>query len=167
MAWQTPKTNWGQPGQTVPGADDFNRIEGNIRHLQDTKETPAGAQAKAEAAAGAVQAELDAHVADNTKHVSKDGTLQSGLNADRVDGYHAGNSSGQIPVSNGTLCTNLNADKVDGEDASTLKVNARALSTAKLVAEVNSSAPASPVNGQIWYDSLNNKFKGYANGAWV
>jgi hypothetical protein len=30
MAWQTPKTNWGQPGQTVPGADDFNRIEGNI-----------------------------------------------------------------------------------------------------------------------------------------
>jgi hypothetical protein len=30
MAWQTPKTNWGQPGQTVPIADDFNRIEGNI-----------------------------------------------------------------------------------------------------------------------------------------
>jgi len=28
--WQTPKTNWGQPGQTVPVADDFNRIEGNI-----------------------------------------------------------------------------------------------------------------------------------------
>jgi len=30
MAWQTPKTNWGQPGQTVPGVNDFNRIEGNI-----------------------------------------------------------------------------------------------------------------------------------------
>lgn len=30
MAWETPKTNWGQPGQTVPGVDDFNRIEGNI-----------------------------------------------------------------------------------------------------------------------------------------
>ena len=55
--WQTPKTNWGQPGQTVPSVDDFNRIEGNIQHLQntiewniqhlqDTKETPAGAQAK-------------------------------------------------------------------------------------------------------------------------
>jgi hypothetical protein len=28
--WQTPITTWGQPGQTVPGADDFNRIEGNI-----------------------------------------------------------------------------------------------------------------------------------------
>ena len=32
-SWQTPKTNWGQPGQTVPGADDFNRIEGNIEAL--------------------------------------------------------------------------------------------------------------------------------------
>lgn len=32
-SWQTPKTNWGQPGQTVPGADDFNRIEGNIETL--------------------------------------------------------------------------------------------------------------------------------------
>ena len=46
MAWQTPKTNWGQPGQTVPGAADFNRIEGNILELQNTKETPSGAQAK-------------------------------------------------------------------------------------------------------------------------
>jgi hypothetical protein len=44
--WKTPKTNWGQSGQTVPIADDFNRIEGNIQHLQDTKETPSGAQAK-------------------------------------------------------------------------------------------------------------------------
>jgi len=31
--WQTPKTNWGQPGQTVPGVNDFNRIEGNIETL--------------------------------------------------------------------------------------------------------------------------------------
>lgn len=35
MAWQTPKTNWGQPGQTVPGATDFNRIEGNTQYLKD------------------------------------------------------------------------------------------------------------------------------------
>jgi|GEM_PF-2932390 len=33
MAWQTPKTTWGQAGQTVPGVDDFNRIEGNIETL--------------------------------------------------------------------------------------------------------------------------------------
>ena len=68
MAWQTPKTNWGQSGQTVPIADDFNRIEGNIQHLQDTKETPAGAQAKAEAAAEVVRAELDAHLADYAQY---------------------------------------------------------------------------------------------------
>ena len=83
MAWQTPKTNWGQAGQTVPGAGDFNRIEGNIQHLQDTKETPAGAQAKADAAesaaksyadvvaageAGAVRSELDAHLSDYAQH---------------------------------------------------------------------------------------------------
>jgi glutamine cyclotransferase len=35
MAWQTPKTNWGQAGQTVPGATDFNRIEGNTQYLKD------------------------------------------------------------------------------------------------------------------------------------
>ena len=34
--------------------------------------------------------------------------------ADKLDGYDAGNASGQIPVSNGTLNTNLNADMVDG-----------------------------------------------------
>jgi len=35
MAWQTPKTNWGKPGQTVPAATDFNRIEGNTQYLKD------------------------------------------------------------------------------------------------------------------------------------
>jgi len=35
MPWQIPKTNWGQPGQTVPGATDFNRIEGNTQYLKD------------------------------------------------------------------------------------------------------------------------------------
>lgn len=35
-------------------------------------ETPAGAQAKAEAAAGAVQAELDAHVAETAIHKTSD-----------------------------------------------------------------------------------------------
>ncbi|NLI59643.1 MAG: hypothetical protein GX387_14260 [Clostridium sp.] len=68
MAWENPVTTWGQAGKTVPGAGDFNRIEGNILHLQDTKETPAGAQAKAEAAAGAVQAELNTHKADGASH---------------------------------------------------------------------------------------------------
>jgi len=49
MAWENPVTTWGHAGQTVPRAGDFNRIEGNIQHLQDTKETPEGAQAKVDA----------------------------------------------------------------------------------------------------------------------
>ena len=44
MTWQTPKTNW--QAADVVSKDDFNRIEGNIQELQDTKETPAGAQSK-------------------------------------------------------------------------------------------------------------------------
>lgn len=33
--------------------------------------------------------------------------------SDRLDGYHAGNGSGQIPISNGTKCSNLHADVWD------------------------------------------------------
>ena len=71
MAWQNPKTDW--KAGDVPAAPDFNRIEGNVQELQNTKETPAGAQAKAEAAAGAVQAALDAHLSDYaTPHIYQD-----------------------------------------------------------------------------------------------
>ncbi|AEE95796.1 hypothetical protein [Mahella australiensis] len=91
---------------------------------------------------------------------------ESGLDADLLDGLNSGNAAGNIPISNGTVNANLNADKVDGEDANTIKANARTYNS-KIVMEVNSSAPSSPTNGQIWYDSVNHKFKGYANGAWV
>lgn len=37
-----------------------------------------------------------------------------GLDADTLDGYQSGNTSGSIPISNGTVNTNLNADMVDG-----------------------------------------------------
>ena len=40
MAWQQPKTTWGQAGQTVPGADDFNRIEENIRIVGEYNRAP-------------------------------------------------------------------------------------------------------------------------------
>ncbi len=59
MAWQTPKTNWG--AADVPLPDDFNRIEGNVQELQNTKETPAGAQAKANTAEANAKAYTDAH----------------------------------------------------------------------------------------------------------
>jgi len=45
---------------------DYNALKENIEDLEATKETPAGALAKAEAAAGAVRAQLESHVADNT-----------------------------------------------------------------------------------------------------
>ena len=68
MAWVNPKTNWGQPGQTVPGTDDFNRIEGNIQELQDIKETPAGAQAKANAAEANAKGYTDTHAGAKNTH---------------------------------------------------------------------------------------------------
>lgn len=46
-------------------------------------------------------------------HEGNDG-VGSGLDADLLDGLHAGNASGQVAVSNGTTCTNLNADMLDG-----------------------------------------------------
>ncbi|GBD21722.1 hypothetical protein HRbin28_02180 [bacterium HR28] len=42
----------------------------------------------------------------------------SGLNADLLDGYHAGNAGNQVAVSNGTVCSSLNADLLDGYHAS-------------------------------------------------
>ena len=36
------------------------------------------------------------------------------INADKLDGQHASNASGSIPINNGTLNSNLNADKLDG-----------------------------------------------------
>lgn len=44
-------------------------------------------------------------------------TLNTNLNSDLLDGYHAGNANGNIPVSNGTVNTNLNADLLDGYTA--------------------------------------------------
>ncbi|MCK4403614.1 MAG: hypothetical protein KAW02_00865, partial [candidate division Zixibacteria bacterium] len=58
------------------------------------------------------------HAGNSSGQVSvSNGTKCTNLNADRVDGYHAGNSSGQVSVNNGTKCTNLNADRVDGYHA--------------------------------------------------
>lgn len=56
-------------------------------------------------------------------------TLCSNLNADLHDGYHAGTSSGYIPVSNGTVCTNLNADMLDGYHASSFSQSSHTHST--------------------------------------
>ena len=41
-------------------------------------------------------------------------TKVTNLNADQVDGYSPGNSSGNIPISNGVLNSNLNAERISG-----------------------------------------------------
>jgi hypothetical protein len=48
----------------------------------------------------------------------------SGLNADMVDNYHAGNSSGNVPISNGALNVNLHADIWDTHNWGDLYPNA-------------------------------------------
>jgi hypothetical protein len=50
-------------------------------------------------------------------HAGNDGS-GSLLDADRVDGYSTGSSSGYIPINNGSLNNNLNADLLDGLHAS-------------------------------------------------
>jgi hypothetical protein len=86
MAWETPKTNWGQAGQTVPIADDFNRIEGNIQELQNTKETPAGAQAKANTAEANAKAYTDAHEQKAAPHSGHETPAGAQAKADAAAG---------------------------------------------------------------------------------
>jgi len=68
MAYQTPKKDWA--GRDVPRPDDYNRIEGNIEYLELNKETPAGAQSKADSAEVSANAYTDVHAADNVKHIT-------------------------------------------------------------------------------------------------
>jgi len=170
----TPKTNW--TPMDAPGPSDFNRIE------QGIADATAAAEA-AQAAADAAQETADAALSTADGAASAAASAQSTADAAqaaitnhaaRTDNPHgvtaaqlgAANILAQIKTVDGSG-SGLDADTVDGEDAASLKANARALSTAKLIAEVSSSAPSSPVNGQIWYDAANHKFRGYANGAWV
>jgi len=46
------------------------------------------------------------------------GINATAYNSDRLAGFHAGTSSGMVPISNGTRCVNLNADLLDGFHAS-------------------------------------------------
>lgn len=59
------------------------------------------------------------------------------IDADKVDGYHAGNNSNEIPVSNGILNNNLNADLIDGHHAGNEADNILVLDENALVPEEN------------------------------
>jgi hypothetical protein len=63
------------------------------------------------------------------------------INVDRVDGYDAGNGNGQIPVSNGTVNTNLNADLLDGQHGN-YYATASAVASAQSTADSANTAAA-------------------------
>lgn len=73
-----------------------------------------------------------------------------GLNADKLDGYHAANTTGTIPISNTTVNTDLNADVVDG-------IHANATATASMLfplgANKNLALPA-PTSGTHTIDGV-------------
>jgi hypothetical protein len=52
---------------------------------------------------------------------------EQAANANTLGGRLAGNTSGRIPINNGTLNSNLNADKVDGQHASDMMVPSGAI----------------------------------------
>lgn len=80
-------------------------------------------------------------------HAGTDGP-GSGLDADTVDSYHAGNSSNQVPLSNGTVNTNLNADKTDGIH---LRVTASLL---EFSSDGNTWTQAGIPEGKVFFYSL-------------
>jgi hypothetical protein len=176
MAWANPKTNWGQSGQTVPGVDDFNRIEGNINYIEKESRTPN--QADTPAASGVLGKILDFFATQIKKITGKtnwydapDTTLaaakthmdaanpHSGSASDSDLSNHTGNTSNPHSVTKSQVGLG-NVPNYTAEQT-------RTASSYKLRAEVKSSAPSSPANGDIWYDSTEHKFKGRANGAWV
>lgn len=95
-------------------------------------ETPAGAQAKADIVRGSI----DTHLADTTKHVVKDGTLQTGLNADKLDGH---DYSEVMPISGGAFTGIVTAQ--NNTSYTTKQVRNICIST---------SDPSGGNNGDIW-----------------
>lgn len=59
------------------------------------------------------------------------------IDADKVDGFDAGNDENQLPISNGEINLNLNADLIDGHHAGNNKNNVLVLDENALVPEYN------------------------------
>lgn len=81
------------------------------------------------------------------------------LDADKTDGYHAGNKENQLAVSNGELCKNLNADKLDGRHAGNNAGEVLVLDESALVPDKNLKPYAAkshthPVNEILTSESL-------------
>lgn len=95
--------------------------------------------------------DLDRHLADNVRHITEDERVTWDTHITQTNNPH-NVTKAQVGLGN-----------VDNLSAASIRTS----STNKLRAEVRSSAPSSPANGDIWYDSTNHRFRGRANGAWV
>ena len=81
MAWENPVTTWGQAGKTVPGAGDFNRIEGNTQYLKD---------------------EVDLHKEDETAHITPDERNDWNSKAAGSHNHSASDiNTGTLPIARG------------------------------------------------------------------
>jgi len=101
------ETKMGVDSSTITASQDYL-----LKHLpeQTTNWDAGSVEVRAET--------LESDVATGTSPLTVASTTKvNNLNSDKLDGYDASNSSGDIPISNGTVNTNLNADKLDGKDA--------------------------------------------------
>lgn len=73
---------------------------------------------------------LEDHNNDVNAHYRK-------IDADKTDGFHAGNNENELSVSNGEICKNLNADLLDGFHAGNEANNVMVLDDNGLVPEKN------------------------------
>ena len=108
MAWQTPKTNWGQSGQTVPAATDFNRIEGNTQYLKDEIDSLATDFNRIEGNTQYLKDEIDSLVVELLALYSSLGAIADALDAAQDSGswtaslYGTDNNNNQYPIGSGT-----------------------------------------------------------------
>ena len=77
----------------------------------------------------------------------------SGLDADLLDGLQSGNASGNIPISNGTVNTNLNADLLDGQHASAFAPSGYGLGTT--AKRLTAGTDLNTITASGWYDVQN------------
>ena len=168
----TGKTNWYNPPDTTLTATK-NHMDAAAPH--SGHETPTGAQSKVNIHNGVTDPHSATSVATANRLILRDAngrakvavpsasddiarknevdTVQSNLDS------HTGDANNPHSVSKSNVGL-ANVDNLSAEGVRTASSN-------KLRAEVKSSAPSAPVNGDIWYDSANHEFKGRANGAWV
>ena len=150
MTWQTPKTNW--QAADVVSKDDFNRIEGNIQELQDTKEIPAGAQAKANTAEANAKAYTNAHEQKAAPHSGHE--TPAGAQA-------------KAEAAAGVVRAELDAHKADNTIHKTSNVIRMETNTQLKVEVVSSSVSETPDAGRIIFDTSQGKFFGGNGTEWV